>query len=302
VKEDFMSKLKAEPTFFQKIISALKDNLIIVVGTMIATIVATILATIGFFLSPLRDKLFTLVWDEKIETVILPEDKDEIFENQILTIKVKIINSSPIESKDFIISWEFSDLKVAKKEGLDSSKTIKSLTSGEIKDLEIKVRTLKKGMFKLVVKLKTARGKETFVMEKFNVRKSDLKGKIPSERDFSGTWLVSVGKLNGKMQIEEKDLEIKGGFKIDDGKNRQTYIRKGEITSGIKDGGTITMQLSFGKNKPYWDIKANHKKEGDFLKIYCKEKDCAKYYDARNKLVKSEDFSASASIETIIKY
>lgn len=268
---------KTKINFLRDLLKESLKNIAIAIGTLTIGLIA-------FYLSPLKEKVAHIIWEEKAGIYITPEVRT-VKEGGTFAVDIIIFPKSIIEiSEGFIkINYPSNMLKLlSNQKSIKTAKINKPTVITESNKLHF--MGINHGIAPIEAHLFTRYGdyKESVSVE---IVPQDTKGN-PLLNNFSGIWSIKIGHFSGKMELKEKGGVIQGNYFLKNGHSG--------VLDGIRDG--TVFKASFYKGSDFkWEINASWKKDGDFLEISGK---CIAYQDKEGwqKLKEGIDFYAVAHL------
>lgn len=222
----------------------------------------TLITVVGFLLSPLKDIAYHMVWKEKAQIKIFPENKI-VSHGDIVSLQLEIIpvSSTEISSGTCKIWYDENYFEI---QSGNTNLNIKALNEPffvpEVK--EIKLETIKEGSTTLKAFYMTRYGKyfDSCVVH----IKAPSKSEYPTLADFSGIWPLKLGPWDGGMELMDRDGTLNGRYILKNGE-------KGAV-SGLRDGSSFVIDFIRKGETVMWDIKAGWKPINGFIEISGKAK------------------------------
>ncbi len=219
-----------------------------------------IVTTVTFFISPLKQVLFHMIWKEKASVELIIPDSDIMY-GKPFSIDVIIFSKSPLSVGQGVLTliYKQSAFEAKGNTVFDTPETEQVIHPADLKNTTF--IPIKKGSHMLIAQLKTKRCvySDTAII---NVTYSTTQ---PTIKNWSGKWGLSLGNKVGKMDlIENKDG---GGTSMLSG----TYIagdERGSI-SGFRDGSLFVADFISQSQLKKWhsEIEIDYRKEDKYIRI-----------------------------------
>lgn len=218
---------------------------------------AITIGTLAFFLTPLKDNLAHLIWQENAE-VLITVSSERIREGNPLNVTLVLSPKSSIDVSEGILTVYYSENSLALISGE------KTLSTPRIKspillpeNSRISFIGTRPGSAEISIELRTKYGVYQ-ARKEIEVEASTITGR-PSKTNLSGEWNINMDHDAGKMELLDKGGRISGTYYLETGQSG--------VIGGIRDGTTFVATFFRGSSPTKWSIQANYKSNDEFLEI-----------------------------------
>jgi len=189
--------------------------------------------------------------------LFLDLDKHAVRVGEDIGLKIWVVPAGPLPVTTGILQLQFDKQALGTHEATTFAYAGTDKTVGYPESSLFKLSTRSPGTFPIVAVLQTSRNRYEATSEITVLPPTSPGG--PSEKNFSGTWEISLGALNGTMSLVEDGTTVAGSYRLNN--NTQGSFR------GIRDG--FAFRVDFLRIRPTqkWAIDATWKGSGEYVEI-----------------------------------
>lgn len=205
-------------------ISENAKKLLVAIGT-------AVLGTVGFWVSPLKDKLFHAIYHEKAQ-VLLSADTLTPVEGGTFRLRILLIPRSAIQVDKGFLEVAFDKSALSLRSGQPTFKTPTVDSPVPIPDEKgIEFLALRPGKTEIKVHLQTKNG-NYYEKASLEIMPADTTQEATVD-NFTGSWLLQIGDAQGKMIVRQQDWQtIPGSYFLDSGEKGLVYAHHDGNTFG----------------------------------------------------------------------
>lgn len=223
-------------------------------GTALGASLLTVLTLVGFWLSPLKTKIFHLIWTERSE-IDLRVSSNKVLIGSELEINPLIYSLGEVSVGEGVLTIDFDQDNFKLIDGrraINTPEVLSGLAFGD--EMNLKVRVLKEGKLPIYAQLKTRYGTyfDTLVLA------AHSSFGRPTNKNWTGEWFCKIGDESFQMNIRQLD---KKGSRYQLRGDYLNYNTKehGIIYWGSRDGDTFEADFRDTLKQEKWLINAYFK-------------------------------------------
>jgi hypothetical protein len=198
---------------------------------LLFTLGTAVLGTVGFWVSPLKDKLFHVIYHEKAQ-ILLSADTLNPVEGGAFRLRILLIPQSAIHIDRGFLEVAFDRRTLSLRSGQSSFSTPMIDSPVPIPDEKgVEFLALRPGKAEIKVHLQTKNG-NYYQVTSLEIMPSDT-AQEATPTNFTGSWLLKIADGQGKMILHQQDWQtIPGSYFLDNGEKGLVYAHHDGKTFG----------------------------------------------------------------------
>lgn len=206
------------------------------IGLVLFTAVSSLLA---YILTPFNEVINSIIWEEKVEIISVSQNVNLEKSGLInLDIFIQPQSPAPISGGTIIVDYPKGLLRPNSQSKDRLVMVVPRLTSAyKITDESLVFVAEDIGVGEILVSFRTKLGGNFQSSLPFEITPAKDQ-RVPTVRDFSGTWNIDLGNIHGHMNIKDVGRTINGEYHLSDGNHGQI--------EGARDGKTFRVTFYRG--------------------------------------------------------